>query len=125
MPKPVILVVDDEPLIRWALKEHLLQAGFEVKEAETGKAALANFGPDHDGIAAAVLDYRLPDMNGVEILKEIKKFDPGCQVILMSAHGTADVIEEARKKGAFHFAPKPFDYLSMVELVRKALGKAS
>ncbi|MEW6777985.1 MAG: response regulator [Bdellovibrionota bacterium] len=117
-----VLVVDDEGLIRWSLKEHLTQAGFDVVEAENGKSALGHFTGPEEGISAVCLDYRLPDMTGLDVLREIKKHHPDCPVIMMSAHGTPEVVSEACQCGAYHFADKPFDYEQMVGLVRKSLS---
>lgn len=115
-----ILVVDDELLIRWALREHLEDAGFRVLEAVDGHSALRHF-EERSDIDAVILDLRLPDMDGIEILRRIKATCPKCQVIMMTAHGMPETANEAILLGARDFVDKPFDYGEMVERVEKVL----
>lgn len=68
-----MLVVDDEDLIRWSLRERLRTDGYEVLEAGTGRAALEQF---KEGVDLVLLDYRLPDTDGLSVLRELKKLDP-------------------------------------------------
>ena len=82
-----ILVVDDEPLIRWTLSERLSQDGHAVVEAETAKVALARFGPDIDLV---LLDYKLPDSDGLQVLRTMKASDPDVPVILLTAFSSID-----------------------------------
>ena len=82
-----ILVVDDEQLIRWSLVERLSQEGYRTLEAETGKEALARF---DDGVDLVLLDYRLPDTDGLRVLKEIRKRDTDTLVILLTAFSSVD-----------------------------------
>jgi CheY-like chemotaxis protein len=72
MPNATSLVVDDEALIRWSLSERLKSDGYEVLEAETGRAALEKL---PEGVDLVLLDYRLPDTDGVTVLRKIKEFD--------------------------------------------------
>src|SRR5436309_3470246 len=113
-----ILVVDDEQLIRWTLTERLSQEGYEVLEAGTAKEALAQFGPGTDLV---LLDYKLPDSDGLRVLKTMKGTDPDVPIILLTAFSSIETAVEAMKQGAYHYANKPFnlDELSMV--VGKAL----
>src|SRR5262245_5440460 len=106
MPKPTILVVDDEELIRWSLTERLKAEGYDVLEADTGRVALEKL---PEGIDLVLLDYRLPDTDGVTILRKIKEFDPDILVILLTAFATVETAVEAMKLGAYHFANKPFN----------------
>ena len=73
MPKATILVVDDEALIRWSLTERLKTEEYEVLEADTGRAAMEKLA---EGVDLVLLDYRLPDTDGVAVLRKIKEFDP-------------------------------------------------
>ena len=118
MPKATILVVDDEALIRWSLTERLQAEGFEVLEAETGKAALEKL---PEGVDLVLLDYRLPDTDGVSVLRQIKEFDQDVLVILLTAYASVETAVEAMKLGAYHFANKPFNLDDLVATVERAL----
>jgi DNA-binding NtrC family response regulator len=115
---PTILVVDDEQLIRWSLSERLTQEGHTVVEAGTAKEALAAFGPQVDLV---LLDYRLPDSDGLRVLKQIKASDPDVPVILLTAFSSIETAVEAMKQGAYHYANKPFNLDELVLVVQKAL----
>ena len=116
--RATILVVDDEPLIRWTLSERLGQEGHAVVEAETAKAALARFGPDVDLV---MLDYKLPDSDGLQVLKTMKARDPDVPVILLTAFSSVETAVEAMKQGAYHYANKPFNLEELSLVVQKAL----
>jgi two-component system, NtrC family, response regulator AtoC len=118
MLAPTILVVDDEPLIRWSLTERLTTEGYRILEAETATGALAK----HDeGVDLVLLDYRLPDGDGLSVLKQIKARDPDALVILLTAVSSVDTAVEAMKHGAYHYANKPFNLDEIALLVEKAL----
>ena len=113
-----VLVVDDESLIRWTLAERLGADGHSVAEADTAKAALARFGPDIDLV---LLDYRLPDSDGLTVLKAMKAKDPDVPVILLTAFSSIETAVEAMKHGAYHYANKPFNLEELSLVVQKAL----
>ncbi|MCU1384386.1 MAG: zraR 6 [Acidobacteria bacterium] len=118
MQPATILVVDDEPLIRWSLTERLTAEGYRVVEAETAEGALAK----HDeGVDLVLLDYRLPDGDGLSVLKRIKERDADTLVILLTAYASVDAAVDAMKHGAYHFANKPFNLDEVAILVEKAL----
>jgi DNA-binding NtrC family response regulator len=118
MPNATILVVDDEPLIRWSLVERLRTDGYDVEEAPTGKAALQRVAA---GVDLVLLDYKLPDIDGVTVLRTIKEHDPDVIVILLTAYATVDTAVEAMKIGAYHFANKPFNLDDISAMVERAL----
>jgi len=118
MTAPTVLVVDDESLIRWSIKERLSAAGLTVKEADTAAAALA---VAREGVDLVLLDYRLPDADGLSVLKRIKDTDPDTVVLLLTGHGSVGVAVEAMKAGAFHYVAKPFDLDELTVLVEKGL----
>ena len=113
-----ILVVDDEELIRWSLVERMRAEGHDVVEAGTGAQAIEHA---RDGVDLVLLDYKLPDMDGVTVLRRIKELDPDALVILLTAYASVETAVEAMKEGAFHFANKPFDLDDVAFLVSRAL----
>ena len=118
MPHATILVVDDEQLIRWSLVERLRPQGYTIVEADNGADALERV---HEGVDLVLLDYRLPDTDGVTVLRKIKEFDPDVLVILLTAYATVDTAVEAMKVGAYHFANKPFNLDDVAATVANAL----
>lgn len=114
-----VLVVDDEPLIRWAIREGLEGAGYAVVEAGSAGEALAHVaGPGR--FAVALLDLRLPDCDDLTLLRRVRDAAPGCRIIMMTAHGTAETLAEAMRSGAVATIAKPFDLGGVVGLVRRA-----
>ncbi|MGE3405136.1 MAG: sigma-54-dependent transcriptional regulator, partial [Vicinamibacterales bacterium] len=118
MANATVLVVDDEALVRWSLRERLAQDRYTVLEAGTAAAALEQAGETVDLI---LLDYRLPDSDGLTVLRKVKELYPDTLVILMTAHSTVENAVEAMKLGAFHYINKPFNVDEVALLVEKAL----
>ena len=118
MSKARILIVDDEALIRWSLRERLSGEGYDIFEAETGQAALDALA---EGVDLVLLDYRLPDTDGLAVLRKIKEFDQDVLVILLTAYASVDTAVEAMKQGAYHFANKPFNLDEIAATVERAL----
>lgn len=120
VPTPVVLVVDDEALIRWSLSEGLTEFGYVVRlagSAAEARAVLSAFG--HEPLVV-VLDLRLPDMSDLSLLKEIRTKRPDAPVIMMTAYGTAEDARQAKALGVSKFVGKPFDVSEMVRMVGAA-----
>jgi two-component system, NtrC family, response regulator AtoC len=101
-----ILVVDDEELIRWSLTERLRAEGYTVSEAGTAAEAVERAG---DGVDLMLLDYQLPDGDGLAVLKKVRELDPDLLVIMLTARQDVSLVVESIKSGAFDYATKPFD----------------
>lgn len=110
-----LLIVDDQYGIRVLLSEVFQSEGYEVHQAANGKQALA-LAEEHQ-FDLVVLDMKIPGMDGLEILKRLKEYDEGIQVIMMTAYGELDLIEEAKRLGALTHFTKPFD----IEEMKKAV----
>jgi DNA-binding NtrC family response regulator len=118
MAHATVLIVDDEALVRWSLKERLAREGYELLEAATAAAALEQAG---EGVDLILLDFRLPDSDGLAVLKRVKELYPDTLVILMTAYSTIDNVVEAIKLGAFHYINKPFNVDEVAVVVGQAL----
>lgn len=115
-----ILVCDDAAFMRMMIKDVLQKAGYEIAgEAENGKKALMQYRtlkPD-----LLILDITMPEMDGLEALKEIRKMDPKACVIMCSAMGQQSMVAEALRLGAKDFVVKPFHEDDVKKAVQKAL----
>jgi DNA-binding NtrC family response regulator len=113
-----LLIVDDEELVRWSLRERFARDGYTVVEAGTAAGAIEQISPALDLV---LLDYRLPDGDGLTVLRRIKELSPDTLVILMTAFSTVENAVEAMKHGAYHYLNKPFNLDDVSAMVEKAL----
>ena len=120
-PDATILVVDDEQDIRDASERILVRTGFQVLKATNGQEALNIL--DMDGIDIVLLDLKMPGMDGLEVLKQIRKRGETIQVIVITGYATVETAIEAMKQGAYDFIPKPFKLTQLRDLIVKALGE--
>jgi DNA-binding NtrC family response regulator len=116
-----ILVVDDEALIRWSLSERLRVDGCTVIEAEDGRGALECV---DDHVDLAVLDYRLPDTDGLTLLRRLRGRYPRLQAMLLTAYATPETALQAADAGFFGLVRKPFDLDDIASMIRGALETA-
>jgi two-component system response regulator AtoC len=121
MNQPRILVVDDEDHIRRVLSVLLSKQGYTVDLADGGTAALEVF---RNNVYDAVLcDLRMPDLDGLEVLRRIKHQDPEATVIIITAYAAVDTALEAMKQGAYDYISKPFKEDEILHVLRKALER--
>jgi len=114
-----VLIVEDESLIRWSLRQKFEERGYQVLEAETGQAALDAF---EEGLFDLImLDYKLPDITGLDVLHGLRQIDQDAVVIMMTAYSTIETAVEAIKLGAFNYIAKPFQMEELLVTVDKAL----
>ena len=119
MAKERILIVEDEKLIRWSIRSRLKEQGYAVEEAEDGKQAFAALREDDYDLM--LLDYRLPDTTGLEILERVRREAQELSVVMMTAYGTVENAVQAMKLGAFDYLTKPVNLDELVVIVQKAL----
>ena len=114
-----VLVVDDEPLIRWSVAESLSDAGVDVEQASDAASALRIVTTAALPFDAVVLDLRLPDMDDLSLLGTLRQLIPAAALVLMSAFGTPEIVADAQAMGA-SVLNKPFE---LDELKRLVLGE--
>lgn len=114
-----ILIIDDDEAIRDGCYHTLSREGYEVAVAATGRAGLKTF--EESSFDLVLLDMRMPDLGGMEVLNQIREQDPQSVVIVISGFGTIPLAVEAMKAGAYDFFPKPFEPDELRILVKRAL----
>ncbi len=118
-----ILIVDDDPNIRWVLAQYLESNGYQVYQAEDGEQGLLKWREHSPQVI--LLDYKMPKMNGIEVLRTIRQaVEPnGSEVIIVTSHGETRAVVEAMKLGAADFIDKPFDIEEIGFVVKNVLEK--
>ncbi|MBW8864463.1 MAG: sigma-54-dependent Fis family transcriptional regulator [Verrucomicrobia bacterium] len=116
--KGKILIVDDEPELRMLLKS-ILETDFSVTDADSGATLLKKFSEDAPDVI--LLDLKLPDANGLDLLPQIKKNWPDTEVIVLTGEATFEAAVQATKRGAYHFINKPFDTQALQVTIDRAI----
>lgn len=117
-----ILIVDDAAFMRMTLKNIIIEAGHEVVgEAGNGIEAIANYQSTQPELVT--MDITMPEMDGIEALKEIKKINPKALVVMCSAMGQQGMVIEAIQSGAADFIVKPFNAERINESIGKVLSR--
>jgi len=120
--KPLISIIDDDESVRKSLAFRLRAAGFRVAAYESALAFLD--APPDIGEGCVVTDIRMPQMDGMELLRRIKSSGPNLQVIVMTGHGDISLAVEAMKLGAADFIEKPFEDEKLLTMINAALNNA-
>jgi len=116
-----VLIVDDAAFMRMMIKDILEKNGFQViGEANNGLKAVELYKKEKPDIVT--MDITMPDMDGIDAVKEIKAFDPGAKIIMCSAMGQQTMVMDAIKAGARDFIVKPFQPDRVLEAIKKVVG---
>jgi two-component system nitrogen regulation response regulator NtrX len=116
-----ILVVDDEPGIRQALRQMLEYEGYQVRDAKDGPSALAAYSEEPADLV--LLDIKMAPMDGLDVLDRLRAKDPDVVVVIISGHGSVETAVEALKRGAFDFLEKPPDRGVVLKRISNALAE--
>ncbi|MBP2632766.1 MAG: response regulator receiver protein [Firmicutes bacterium] len=115
MNKTKVLIVDDQPGIRRLLLEVFTDEGYEVNVATNGNEALEQ--AKEVKPAVILMDMKMPGMDGIDALKELKELGLAERVIMMTAYGELELVTKAKELGAFAYVTKPFDIIKLCEMV--------
>ena len=123
MPTEKILIVDDERLVRWSLRQKCEEWGYLVIEADSGEPALKL--AQRESPDLVLLDVRMPDLSGIEVLDQLKKNGDARAVIMITADPQLDDVKAALKLGAYDFVGKPIDFDELHVAIKNALEATS
>ena len=121
-PAATVLVVDDEPLVRWSVAETLGDCGYHVTQAYDAASAIQTIAAADGPPDIVLLDLCLPDSNDLRALSVIHRLFPATRIILMTVHGNAELFADARRRGAMAVLNKPFEVNDLAPLVERALA---
>jgi two-component system, NtrC family, response regulator AtoC len=119
-----VLVVDDEPLVRWSVAETLRAPEYEVIEAGSGNSAIYALMNAPAAIDVVLLDLVLPDYRDLSLLAVLRRMVPTLPIVMMTAFATPELVERARALGAFAVVNKPFEMNDLAPVLRLALQAA-
>lgn len=112
-----VLVIDDEMIVRTSSKRTLVPEGYDVTLAESGRAGIEIL--ERETFDVILLDLKMPDMGGIDVLKVIMERWPGTKVIIVTGYSTVDTAVEALRLGAFNHIEKPFTPDSLLAAVKE------
>jgi two-component system nitrogen regulation response regulator GlnG len=115
-----ILIADDEDGLRWVLEKGFRGAGYQVTAVKDGAAALRE--AESQPFDMILLDIRMPGIDGLTLLKQVRERRPDAQVVIMTAHGTMETAVQAMQDGAYDYLAKPFDLDEALLLAERALS---
>jgi DNA-binding NtrC family response regulator len=113
-----LLIADDEVKFLDPLAKRLELRGFEVTKASNGRQALEY--AERERFDLALIDLKMPEIDGKRVLQQLKEHDDSPEVIIMTGHGAGESAEECLKMGAFSYIPKPYELDKIIEVFRKA-----
>jgi len=116
-----VLLVDDEEQLTEYLAKRLLKKGFTVKATFSGEEAVDAALEEHYDVA--VVDLKMPEMDGVECQKRLKKIQPFLQCVVLTAHGSIETALESGQEDAFQYLLKPVDYENLLAVINEAYSK--
>jgi len=121
MSKTRALIIEDEKLIRWSLRQQFVEEGFSVDEAQTGREGLAKLTSETYDLVT--LDYKLPDLSGLDVLKELQPLDGDLVIIMITAYSNVEDAVEAMRLGAFDYVSKPFKMDELMMTIDRGLER--
>jgi DNA-binding NtrC family response regulator len=121
MARNKVLVVDDEPGVRFGIRDFLEQQGYEIEEAQSCEDAQNLFRTSRPDIVIA--DYMMPDGTALDLLPRLKEIDPDTPLLVLTAHGSIDLAVRAIKEGAEQFLTKPLELPALQVILQRLLQK--
>ena len=123
MPNTSVLIVDDEAINRLLLNEYLIDAGYDVVEADGGTQALEALNKEPNRFSAVLLDRMMPDMDGLTVLKQMKETEilQDIPVIMQTAKAMKSEIQEGLECGSYYYLTKPFDRKTLLTILQAAI----
>ncbi len=115
-----VLIIDDDEMMLKGLSNYLSDAGFKTITTADGPQGIMLYNSEEPDIV--VLDLGLPSLNGIEVLRQMRKHNPDAKVIIASGYESSTTTKEALANGAFAFIGKPFDVDKLIELINSALS---
>jgi len=116
-----LLIADDEPVIRFVLRETFTKEGYEIEEAENGEDAILKV--KNSNFDLVIMDIKMPKVDGLEALRDIRKMKPNLPVVMITAHGNINVALDAIREGAYDYFTKPFDVAEIRIVVKRVTEK--